>query len=110
MERQAHPTINMNVLKLSGIEIVCLLTMLTVGAVMCGCSSTGGGNVPGIRMVYPRAAKVDQSDDYHGTRVADPYRWLEDDNSADTKAWVEAENKITFDYLGKIPERESIKR
>ena len=61
-------------------------------------------------LVYPRAAKVDQSDTYHGTKVADPYRWLEDDNSAQTKAWVEAENKVTFDFLEKIPEREAIKR
>ena len=48
-------------------------------------------------------------DEYHGTKVADPYRWLEDDNSAETKAWVEAQNKVTFGYLEKIPERAAIK-
>ena len=60
-------------------------------------------------LIYPRAARVDQVDDYHGTKVADPYRWLEDDNSDATKAWVEAENKVTFDFLDKIPERAAIR-
>jgi prolyl oligopeptidase len=48
-------------------------------------------------------------DIYHGVKVADPYRWLEDDNSPETKAWVEAENKVTFGYLEKIPQRAAIK-
>ena len=54
---------------------------------------------------YPQTAKVDVSDNYHGTVVADPYRWLEDDNSAETAAWVAAENEVTFDYLSQIPYR-----
>jgi len=58
---------------------------------------------------YPKAKTVDQVDDYHGTKVADPYRWLEDTDSADTKAWVEAENKVTFSYLDKIPYRGAIR-
>ena len=58
---------------------------------------------------YPVARKVDQVDDYHGVKVADPYRWLEDDNSEETKAWVEAENKVTFAYLDTISERPQIK-
>jgi prolyl oligopeptidase len=62
-----------------------------------------------MKLVYPTARKTDQVDDYHGVKVADPYRWLEDDNSAETKAWVEAENKVTFAYLDKIPERAAIK-
>jgi len=49
-------------------------------------------------------------DDYHGTRVADPYRWLEDVDSPDTRNWVEAENRVTFAYLEQIPERERIRR
>ncbi len=62
------------------------------------------------KIEYPKTKKVDQVDDYHGTKVADPYRWLEDDNSAETKAWVQAENKVTFDYLNQIPEREQLKK
>ncbi len=58
---------------------------------------------------YPDTKKVDQQDDYFGTIVKDPYRWLEDDNSAETKEWVEEENKITQDYLSKIPFREKVK-
>jgi len=61
------------------------------------------------RLAYPETKKVDQVDDYFGTKVADPYRWLEDDNAEDTKAWVEAENKVTFGYLDTIPFRPKIK-
>jgi len=60
-------------------------------------------------MTYPKTRKADQSDDYHGVTVADPYRWLEDDNADDTKEWVTAQNKVTFDYLSKIPQRHAIK-
>lgn len=60
-------------------------------------------------LVYPQAHRSDQVDDYHGTEVADPYRWLEDTDSAETKAWVEAENKITFGYLDQIPYRKDIR-
>ena len=59
---------------------------------------------------YPDTRKVDQVDDYFGRAVPDPYRWLEDDNSAETAAWVEAQNKVTFDYLAKIPAREPLRQ
>ena len=58
---------------------------------------------------YPVARKSDQVDDYHGVKVADPYRWLEDLDSAETRAWVEAENKLTFSFLEAIPARTAIK-
>jgi len=58
---------------------------------------------------YPDTKKVDQQDDYFGTIVKDPYRWLEDDNSAETKEWVEEENAVTQNYLSKIPFREKVK-
>lgn len=51
------------------------------------------------RLAYPETRQVEQTDDYFGTAIADPYRWLEDDNAADTKAWVEAQNAVTFAYL-----------
>ncbi|MGB5961091.1 MAG: prolyl oligopeptidase family serine peptidase [Coleofasciculaceae cyanobacterium] len=59
---------------------------------------------------YPPTRKADQVDDYHGKKVADHYRWLEDPDSQETQAWVEAQNQITFDYLAKIEVRESIKQ
>ena len=58
---------------------------------------------------YPAAKKVAQADTFFGTTVADPYRWLEDSDSTETRAWIDAENKVTFDYLSKIPERARIK-
>src|SRR5271170_1574348 len=58
---------------------------------------------------YPVARRTDQIDDYHGVKVADPYRWLEDDNSAETAKWVEAENKITRAYLDRIPYHMAVK-
>ena len=57
---------------------------------------------------YPQPAKGSQVDDYFGTKVADPYRDLEDADSEATRKWVEAENKLTFDYLAAIPERKKI--
>ena len=63
----------------------------------------------GAPLVYPTAKSVDQVDDYHGVKVADPYRWLEDTDSAATKDWVEAENKLTFGYLENIPYRQAIR-
>jgi len=58
---------------------------------------------------YPVARKGDQVDDYHGVKVADPYRWLEDLDSEETRRWVEEENKQTFAYLAEIPARTTIK-
>jgi prolyl oligopeptidase len=63
----------------------------------------------GTPLVYPKAKRVDQVDDYHGVKVADPYRWLEDTDSAETHDWVEAENKLTFSYLDQIPYRHAIR-
>ena len=58
---------------------------------------------------YPPTKKGDVKETYFGTEVEDPYRWLEDDNSAETADWVKAQNKVTFDYLAKLPYRDQIK-
>ncbi|WP_373060509.1 prolyl oligopeptidase family protein [Gemmatimonas sp.] len=60
-------------------------------------------------LTYPDTRKVDQLDDYHGTLVPDPFRWLEDDTSAETKEWVEAQNRVTFGYLDRIPYRDTLR-
>src|SRR4051794_17267669 len=61
---------------------------------------------------YPPTRRVDHTDDYHGTKVADPYRWLEDDvrTSPAVAEWVAAENKVTKAYLNAIPERDAIRK
>lgn len=61
-------------------------------------------------LAYPVTKKVDTVDDYHGKKIADPYRWLEDDHSAETKEWVDAQNKVTQDYLAAIPFRGKIRQ
>lgn len=62
------------------------------------------------KLSYPETRKdTTIIDDYFGTKVADPYRWLEDDNSAETKAWVDTQNAVTFNYLNQLPGRDSIK-
>ena len=60
-------------------------------------------------MPYPETQRTDVVDDYFGTKVADPYRWLEDDNSEATAAWVKAQNAVTQDYLSQIPFRDAIR-
>jgi prolyl oligopeptidase len=59
---------------------------------------------------YPIANKVEQIDVYHGVEVKDPYRWLENPDSTESKAWIEAQNQLTFGYLSQIPAREEIKQ
>src|SRR5438046_2983991 len=65
---------------------------------------------PGQTIQYPPAHKGDVVDDYHGTQVPDPYRWLEDPDAPDSRAWIEAENRITESYLAQIPQRDAIRR
>jgi prolyl oligopeptidase len=61
------------------------------------------------KLNYPAAAKGDVVDDLHGTQVADPYRALEDPDAPQTKAWVDAENKVTFGWLARVPARDGLK-
>jgi prolyl oligopeptidase len=60
------------------------------------------------KMKYPESPPIDHIDTMHGVQVSDPYRWLEDLDSEQTRQWIEAENQITFEYLGQIPVREHI--
>jgi prolyl oligopeptidase len=76
----------------------------TLIALLPGCAHTPS------RLPYPATRTTNQVDVYHGVTVADPYRWLEDDNSPETKAWVAAQNRVTFDYLAKISDRDAIKQ
>ena len=61
------------------------------------------------QITYPETKTVKQTDDYHGTKIEDPYRWLEDDNSLETKVWVEKQNKTTTQYLSQIQFRNKLK-
>ncbi len=80
---------------------------LLVAALTAGCQSTMAIKTK----PYPETRKdTTVVDDYHGTQVADPYRWLEDDRSTETAAWVAAQNAVTQDYLAQIPYREQIKQ
>jgi prolyl oligopeptidase len=61
-------------------------------------------------LAYPIARKADQTDDYFGTKVSDPYRWMEDVDSPELKTWIDAENELTQNYLAQIPVRETMQR
>lgn len=69
-------------------------------------------SAPAAEFVYPNTRRSDQIDEFHGTKVADPYRWLEDDvrESKEVADWVEAQNKVTFGYLENLTEREAIEK
>ena len=59
-----------------------------------------------LELSYPVARQVEQTDDYFGTTVSDPYRWMEDVDSAELKTWIDAENELTQSYLAQIPGRD----
>jgi len=65
--------------------------------------------LPAQRPAYPPSPRGPVSDDYHGTVVADPYRWLEDVDAPETRAWVEAQNRVTFAWLDQVPQRAAIR-
>lgn len=85
------------------------MAVIVLAGYFCGCKNVQTA-APKSAIAYPITAQTNQVDEYHGTIVRDPYRWLEDDNSPATKAWIDAENKITFGFLETIPERAAIKQ
>ena len=82
--------------------------VFTLAAVLC-VFALAGVIANAQKSQYPQTRKVAHVDEYHGVKVADPYRWLEDDNSPETARWVEEQNKVTFAYLNKIPYRARLK-
>src|SRR4051794_2299104 len=84
--------------------VLCALALAVLGL-----ANLGDAREP---MKYPTTKRIDVVDDHHGTKVADPYRWLEDDvrKSKDVAAWVEAQNEVTFGFLKSIPQRKGIQK
>jgi prolyl oligopeptidase len=84
---------------------------VVAATVLLACNDGDSNTTPNkiIEVKYPVTKKdTTIKDDYFGTVVADPYRWLENDTSAETGAWVKAQNEVTQNYLGQIPFREAI--
>ena len=86
-----------------------LTLFVAIGLLSTSCSNMENKNNKQNNIKYPVALKGDVVDNYFGTEVADPYRWLEDDNSEETGKWVDAENDVTNTYLDKIPFRTAMK-
>jgi len=90
-------------------KLLALLTaLLFFSFLFVGCNQQSGPS--GSDLNYPETNKVDTVDTYFGTEVPDPYRWLEDDNSEETGAWVEVQNEVTFSYLEAIPFRDEVEQ
>ena len=94
---------------IASLVLTTLAASVLPGGVRAQNSKTGVTQSMIRPLKYPVARKSDQVDDYHGVKVADPYRWLEDLDSAETRSWVEAENNLSFAFLEGIPARSSIK-
>ena len=84
-----------------------ILSILVASSILVSCKEEIKQNK--IDLKYPETSKKPVVDTIFGTAVVDNYRWLEDDRSSETEAWVKAENEVTFDYLSKIPYREQLK-
>lgn len=82
---------------------------LTLTAIICSLSMSSQTSQQKSSIKYPETKKIDHNDNYFDNKVNDPYRWLEDDRSAETEKWVKAQNEVTYGYLDKIPYRNAIK-
>ena len=88
-------------------KVAILLMLVTL---LCTSCMENKISYPQIAVDYPETYRDSSvTDDYHGNEIADPYRWLEDDNSDETAAWVASQNDVTFDYLAQIPFRDKVK-
>jgi prolyl oligopeptidase len=87
-------------------KMILMKKLILIMAVIPTMASFGQDKSP---VKYPATKKGETVDVYFGTKVSDPYRWLEDDRSAETAAWVEAQNKVTYAYLEQIPFRDDLK-
>ncbi|WP_431166086.1 prolyl oligopeptidase family serine peptidase [Tenacibaculum halocynthiae] len=85
-----------------------IIPILITGSIFMACKESKNTKRD-ITVNYPETTKTPVVDDYFGTKITDNYRWLEDDKSKETEAWVKAENEVTFDYLDKIPYRKELK-
>jgi prolyl oligopeptidase len=85
------------------------LFLIAISSVILASSCKSGGTKE-AKMAYSTAKKVDTVFDYNGTKVADPYNWLEADGSDDVKNWIEEENKLTFGYIDSIPYKQNIRK
>ncbi|MCL9809492.1 prolyl oligopeptidase family serine peptidase [Flavobacterium luminosum] len=83
--------------------------LVTTLAIAISLTAMAQSKKPIKGMKYPVTKKVVQTDEYFGTKIEDPYRWLEDDRSPETEAWVKEQNKITYGYLDQIPYRKALK-
>ena len=97
---------------------VIILTSVLISSLLTACAGSSDkkneimmttDNLKDNKITYPVTYKGEVIDTYFSTQVADPYRWLEDDRSSETGAWVKTQNTLTFDYLNKIPYREQLK-
>ena len=95
-------------------RILVCLGGVTTALALAGCAGSGSHSPQaksahlGESLTYPDARRVSHTDTYHGERVRDPYRWLEDGESEETREWITAENEITLPYLESIPARDMI--
>src|SRR5690242_19657481 len=87
-----------------------LILSVTIVALLFSCNNSQMKRKERTLKPYPETKKSDISDNYHGTNVPDPYRWLEYDTAADVAQWVKAENEVTHNYLEQIPFRNKIKK
>ena len=85
-----------------------IFTITLIGFFIIACKNTDTSKNQ-VALKYPNTKKVDTVTNYFGTEVKDPYRWLENDRSEETAAWVTAQNQVTFNYLSQIPYREELK-